>query len=91
MPAKTCQIAARIDDDLKNWIYEFSEKHSVSVSDIIIYALENLRGASESTAKIKTKNRLDKLMNEDGHMYVVVQNNGELKLERVEKKVVNFS
>jgi len=31
------------------------------------------------------------LMSENGHMYVVVQNNGKLELERVERKAVNFN
>jgi len=91
MADKDAYLGARIDADLKNWVDEVVREKNVTKAEVMRYALERMRSDMDSAEKIKTCSRLERLMSENGHMYVVVQNNGKLELERVERKAVNFN
>jgi len=91
MPQKTHQIGSRVSEDMFNWIQRTCKSNDVSASDIIIYALEAIKSKVEAVDAIRQKSPLERLFDEDKFMYVIVKNNGSLKLERVEKKEIDFA
>lgn len=76
-------VGVRINGDMAEWLNEIADQNGVKKSEVVREALVEYRESRDDKL-------MKKLLQEDGFLYKMVQDNGNIAFKRVRKELIRL-
>jgi len=84
MSNKDETVGVRINSEMSKWLDVIAKHAGVRKSEVVREALEEYRESRDDKL-------MKKLIQEDGYLYKMVQNNGNIAFKRVKKELIQYN